>query len=152
MIDTLAGVAKWTGEHWSDVLATVAFVVSVGGGTVRWWGSRAARFSVMWEQFVVSVDGPFRQQSRLRITNHGPAVMRDVDVDIFDNEGAEWIDRIKARWPTMPIAEIHPGESVFLEFTFGIHGTTPEIALITWRDNRRGAQSSRRLITRLYVR
>ncbi|GAA2639231.1 hypothetical protein GCM10010399_85800 [Dactylosporangium fulvum] len=133
---------------WSALAAWVALAISlvnVWYSVVRLWlKERKASPSADLELLhYVSANGP-TEEVRVVITNHGPATMRRVDVQVFDEDGQslELADEsVSALWPKMPIELLHVGQSLYLTLDMALGTRDPRAVLIRWQDGRRPGQS-----------
>jgi hypothetical protein len=87
--------------------------------------------------------GGWEEEDRVVVTNHGPALMRIVTVEVFYQDGSsltEILPGLTAVWPEMPVEVLHVGQSLYLTL-IGLAEFEPRRAVIRWHDNRRGEQS-----------
>lgn len=133
---------------WSALAAWVALVISVANlwySVVRvWWRERKASPSARLDLFDYHNKSGWHEEVRVVVTNHGPADMKKVEVQLFDDDGTslELGDpSVSALWPRMPLGWLHPEESLYLTLNRSLGTRDPRAALIRWDDGRRSQQS-----------
>jgi len=109
-----------------------------------WWRGREASPGAQLDLQNFQTASGQREEERVVVTNHGPALMRDIEVQVFDENGMSLAitePDITALWPKMPIDRLHVGQSLYLTLNRSA-GTAPaRLTLINWHDGRRGEQS-----------
>jgi hypothetical protein len=83
----------------------------------------------------------WQEEERVVVTNHGPAIMRKVQVDVFDEEGNSLAPGTTALWPPMPFEYLHVGQSLYLKLERSAGHLRPARADLAWRDKRWRKQS-----------
>ncbi|MFI7158638.1 hypothetical protein [Micromonospora chalcea] len=133
---------------WSALAAWVALGISIANlwySVIRlWWRERKATPSARLDLFDYHNKSGWHEEVRVVVTNHGPADMKKVEVQLFDGDGTSLEVRepsISVLWPKMPLGLLHPGDALYL--TLNLSGATrdPKAALIRWEDGRRSQQS-----------
>jgi hypothetical protein len=127
----------------ASVISVVALVFSAIGlwfGAVRpWWKTREAHPEARLELLSYQTkQGWTTDEKRLVILNHGPALMRGVNIRLVDEAGEQ--GRSQSLWPPLPIPEIHVGQALYLTLTGGLGDLPPRSAVLSWRDGRVRAQ------------
>ncbi|WP_143162974.1 hypothetical protein [Couchioplanes caeruleus] len=131
-------VAAWLGLAVS--------ILSLWLGVVRTWlKDRAATPRVQLDLIRAQLKSGPTNEVRLLVTNQGPAVMKQVNVQVFDEDGKSLEltePDVSALWPKMPVRELHPNQSLYLTLTRSLATRDARQALVRWHDRRRGQQSS----------
>jgi hypothetical protein len=138
--------------EWSPLAAWAALVLSLGtlvGSVIRPWlrgrkASPAAQLDLFNYVSVSSKD--LKSEEPVVITNHGPADMRDVKVEVFIEGGkpmARAVPGVTALWPTMPFARLHADQSLYLTLNPGFASPSAREVEIKWHDGRWREQSRR---------
>jgi hypothetical protein len=120
---TLAAWLKMAAD-WSELAAWAALVLSLGtliGGVIRPWlrgrkASPAAQLDLFSYISVATKD--LKDEEPVVITNHGPAHMRDVTVELFIESGepmARAVPGVTALWPKMPFERQHADQSLYFD-------------------------------------
>jgi hypothetical protein len=73
-----------------------------------------------------------------RIVNHGPALMRSVNIRLLDENGEHGGSH--PLWPPLPIPEIHVAQALHLTLSRSLGDQPPRSAVLSWRDGRASAQ------------
>jgi hypothetical protein len=108
----------------------------------RWQGRKASLAAQLDLLNFQTPSGP-KEEVRVVVTNHGPALMQKIEVQLFDNDGESLTiaeTDITALWPKMPVERLQVGQSLFLTLNDSPGTRTATGALIRWRDNRTGEQ------------
>jgi hypothetical protein len=144
-------LAAWLAD-WSELAAWAALVLSIGtliGGVIRPWlrgrkASPAAQLDLF--NYMAGKTKDLHEEERVVITNHGPANMRNVMVELFIEDGqsmAQAVPDVAALWPKMPFERLHANQSLYLTLTGGYAPPAPREVEIKWRDGRWRKQSCR---------
>jgi hypothetical protein len=133
---------------WSVVTTSLAVVISLVNlwfGVIRpWWRGRAASPAAQLDLLRFPADSGWQQEVRVVVTNHGPAVMEKVDVQVFDTDGQSLAlaePDVTALWPKMPIEKLHVGQSLYLTLNQSMATRDARSALVRWEDGKSGEQS-----------
>jgi hypothetical protein len=122
----------------ASVISVVALVFSAIGlyfGAVRpWWKTREAHPEARLELLSYQTKQGWATDERLVIVNHGPALMRSVNIGLLDENGEQ--GRSQPLWPSLPIPEIHVGQALYLTLARRLGEQPPHSALLSWRDGR----------------
>jgi hypothetical protein len=115
------------------------------GATRTWLKDRRAAPRVQLDLIVAQLKSGPTDEVRLVVTNQGPAVMSQVDVQVFDEDGkslelAE--PGVSALWPKMPIQELLSNQSIYLTLNRSLETRDARQALVRWYDRRSNQQSS----------
>jgi hypothetical protein len=122
-----------------SVAALVLSVVSLWFGAVRpWWKTREAHPEARLELLSYQTKQGWTADERLVIVNHGPALMRSVNIGLRDENGEQ--GRSQPLWPPLPIPEIHVGQALYLTLARRLGEQPPRSAVLSWRDGRVRAQ------------
>lgn len=82
---------------WSAIAAWVALgigLINLWFGVVRpWWRGRAASPAAQLDLLRYPKDSGWQDEVRVVVTDHGPAVMEKIDVQVFDVDGSRWLWR-----------------------------------------------------------
>lgn len=140
--------------EWSDGIALASLALSGFVLFRQWQSQRTAHIEVTWEEFQ-------RRQSRSRaghsrepdahwveyrtvtqtvLTNHGPAVARDVQVRLLDaKDGREWQNSLYGL-PAEGLPALAPTQSYAMDYAqaFG----QQLVVEVSWKDGRRKRQTS----------
>jgi hypothetical protein len=133
---------------WSVIAAWVALgigLINLWFGVVRpWWRGRAASPAAQLDLLRYPKDSGWQNELRVLVTNHGPAVMEKVDVQVYDVDGQSLAvaePDVTALWPKMPVERLHVGQSLYLTLNQSMATRDVRSTLVRWRDGRRGEQS-----------
>jgi hypothetical protein len=140
-------LARVKSSGWSTLAAWIALgigLVNLWYGVIRpWWRTRAASPSAQLELLSYQTGSRWQGEERLVVTNHGPAIMHQVDVEAFDRDGKPVAAYATVRWPRMPFEHLHVGQSLYLQLDPGINDLETGGAEIRWHDGRKAQQSRR---------
>jgi hypothetical protein len=132
---------------WSVVTTTIAVIISLINlwfGIVRpWWRGRAASPAAQLDLLRFPSNSGWQKEERVVVTNHGPAVMEQVDVQVFDEEGTSLAIEepdITKLWPKMPVEKLHVGQSLYLTLNLSQGSPAVRGALIKWKDGKSDEQ------------
>ena len=133
---------------WSALAAWVALGISIANlwySVVRaWLRERKASPGVQLDLFSYETKSGWHDEVRVVVTNHGPALMRQVEVQVFDEDGQSLAladADVTALWPKMPVEYLHKDQALYLTLSLGLSTRDPRSALIRWHDGRKGEQS-----------
>jgi hypothetical protein len=78
-----------------------------------WWRNRKASPAAQLDllRYPAQSGGRWQEEERVVVTNHGPARMRNVSVEVFDQDGRPLAEGLTALWPKMPVEVLHVGQS-----------------------------------------
>lgn len=134
-------------SDWSAIAAWIALgigIVNLGYSVVGpWWRGRKASPAAQLDLLNPTTQSGLREEVRVVITNHGPAMMHDVSVQVFDENGMSLVAtdaNISALWPSMPVQFLHPSQSLYLTLNLSLGTPTARQAQVTWHDKRRAEQ------------
>ena len=100
----------------TSVVSWIALAVSavslVFGVLLPWWQKRRAHPEARLELLSYQTEQGWTTDRRLVIVNHGPALMRSVNIGLLDENGEQ--GRSHSLWPPMPIRELHVGQVLHL--------------------------------------
>jgi hypothetical protein len=133
----------------SWIALVFAAVSLVFGVLLPWWQKREAHPEARLELLSYQTEQGWTADERLVIVNHGPALMRSVNIRLVD-EGGEH-GRSQSLWPPLPIREIHVGQALHLKLTLGLGDQPPRSAVLSWRDGRARVQQRTFWLTRQRV-
>jgi hypothetical protein len=111
---------------WSAIVAGVALVlglVNLWYGVIRpLWRNREASPAAQLDllRYPAQSDGRWQEEERVVVTNHAPARMRHLSVEVFDQEGSPLAEGSTALWPKMPVEVLHVGQSLYLTLAASI--------------------------------
>ncbi len=131
---------------WSAIVAGIALVlglVNLWYGVIRpLWRNRKASPAAQLDQlrYPAQSGGRWEQEERVVVTNHGPARMRTVTVEVFDQDDRPMAEGFTTLWPKIPMEVLHVGQSLHLTL-ISVAELAPTRAVIRWHDNRRGEKS-----------
>lgn len=133
---------------WSALAAWVALGISLANlwySVVRaWLRERKASPGVQLDLLNFQTKSGWDDEVRVVVTNHGPAVMRKVEVQVFDEAGTSLAltePDVTALWPKMPVDYLHRDQSLYLTLNRSGETRTARSALLRWHDRRTGEQS-----------
>jgi hypothetical protein len=133
---------------WSALAAWVALGIGLANlwySVIRvWWRSRKASPAAQLDLLHFPTKSAWQEEVRVVVTNHGPAVMRKTEVQVFDEDGnslAKSEPDVTALWPKMPIEYLHVGQSLYLTLNRSLATRDARGTLIRWHDNRKAEQS-----------
>ena len=133
---------------WSALAAWVALGISIANlwySVVRaWLRERKASPGVQLDLLNFQTKSGWSDEVRVVVTNHGPALMRKVEVQVFDEDGASLAiaePDVTALWPKMPVEYLHRDQALYLTLNRSMGTRTARGALIRWHDGRKGEQS-----------
>ncbi|MFC3741160.1 hypothetical protein [Paractinoplanes deccanensis] len=133
---------------WSALAAWVALGISIANlwySVVRaWLRERKASPGAQLDLFTFQTKTGWHDDVRVVVTNHGPALMRKVEVQVFDEDGQslELAEAdVAALWPKMPVEYLHKDQSLYLTLNRSPETRDARGALIRWNDGRRRQQS-----------
>ena len=134
--------------EWSALAAWIALAIALANlwySVIRvWLKDRRASPAAQLDLFDYQTKSGWHQETRVVVTNHGPALMKKVEVQIFDGDGKSLEltePSISVLWPKMPFQQIHSGQSLYLTLSTSLESRDPRGALVCWRDGRRTQQS-----------
>ena len=130
---------------WSAIVAGVALVlglVNLWYGVIRpLWRNRKASPAAQLDLLrYPKSGGKWEEEERIVVTDHGPALMRNVTVEVFDQDDGLMSEGFTTLWPKMPVEVLHVGQSLYLTL-LRVAELEPRRAVIRWHDNRRGEKS-----------
>jgi hypothetical protein len=133
---------------WSALAAWAALGIGVANlwySVVRaWLRERKASPGVQLDLLNFQTRLGWNDEVRVVVTNHGPALMRKVEVEVFDEDGGSLAiaePDLTALWPKMPVEYLHKDQALYLTLNRSHETRTARGALMRWHDGRRGAQS-----------
>jgi hypothetical protein len=95
---------------WSVIAAWVALgigLVNVWYSVLRvWWSTRRASPAAQLDLLNPQTGSGWQDEVRVVVTNYGPAIMRNVEVQVFDEDGTSLAltePDVVALWPRMPV-------------------------------------------------
>jgi hypothetical protein len=91
------------------------------------------------EAFWWPTNSGWQNEVRVVVTNYGPAVMEQVEVQVFDEDRqflAQAEPDVTALWPKMPIKKLHIGQSLYLTLNGSIATRDARGALMSGRTAR----------------
>ena len=140
-----AWFARVEASAWSAAAAWCALVIALVNfwfGVIRpWWRTRRASPAAQLDLLNYPIANGMREEERVVVTNHGPATMRKVDVQVFDEGDNSLAPDATALWPTMPFEYLHVGQSLYLKLERSAAHRRPTRAKLAWRDKRWREQS-----------
>ncbi len=114
-------------------------------GTIRpWWRTRKVSPGAQLDLLSFETASGRHEEVRVVVTNHGPADMRKIEVQVFDADGTSLAvtePDVTALWPMMPVDYLHVGQSLYLTLNRSHSTRDARGALIEWHDGRRAQQS-----------
>lgn len=123
----------------SNVIASLALIVSVIALARPWWiGRKAAltvRYQVLPKVQITSASG----YSRFNVHNFGPAKARKIELT-FTLNGAE-IDGLSLSNYRGEIPELHALDEFHIDYQRALNDVPPDAVRVTWRDGRLRRQS-----------
>jgi hypothetical protein len=126
---------------WSALAAWVALLIGLVNlwfAVIRpWWRNRKASPAAQLDllRYPAQSGGRWQEEEeRVVVTNHGPARMRNVSVEVFDQDGRPLAEGLTALWPKMPVEILHVGQSLYLTLATSIAELPPTRAVIRWYD------------------
>ncbi len=135
-------------QAWTALAAWAALAISLLNlwYTVlrAWFRERKASPAAQLDLLSYQSKSGATQEVRVVVTNHGPALMKKVDVQVFDEDGMSLAlsePDVTSLWPKMPVERLHLGQSLYLTLNRSAATRTPHGALIRWRDGRKEEQS-----------
>jgi hypothetical protein len=106
---------------WSALAAWVALGISLASlwySVIRaWLRERKASPAADLDLLHYQTRAGWNEEVRVVVTNRGPALMRAVEVQVFDEDGKSLAmaePDVTALWPKMPVEYLHPGQSLYL--------------------------------------
>ncbi|WP_203708197.1 hypothetical protein [Asanoa iriomotensis] len=130
-------------QDWSALAAWVALAIGVGNlwfSVIRvLWKERRASPSAQLDLFNYQNRNGWHEEVRVVLTNYGPARMRHVEVELFDEDGRSLQtadSSVSALWPKMPVDVLHGGQSMYLTLNRSMATRAARTARIRWRDGR----------------
>jgi hypothetical protein len=106
---------------WSAAAAWCALLISFVNlwySVIRvWWRNRRASPAAQLDLLSYQSKGEWKEDERVVVTNHGPHVVKNVNVEVFDGDGQPLTatdSEVKALWPSMPVERLHTGQSLYL--------------------------------------
>jgi len=140
-----AWFARVEASAWSAVAAWCALAIALVNlwfGVIRpWWRTKRASPAAQLDLLNYPTSSRWQEEERVVVTNHGPATMRKVDVQVFGEDGDSLAPGATALWPTMPFEYLHVGQSLYLKLERSPGQLRPTRAKLAWRDKRLRGQS-----------
>jgi hypothetical protein len=89
-----------------------------------WLKERKASPAAQLDLFDYQTKSGWHPEVRVVVTNHGPALMKQVEVQVFDEDGTSLElsegPSVLVLWPRMPVQHIHPGQSLYLTLSMSL--------------------------------
>jgi hypothetical protein len=133
---------------WSALAAWVALAIGIANlwYTVlrHWWRERKARPAAELELLNYQSKSGMNEEVRLVVTNLGPAKMKAVEVQVFDDAGTSLEvtePSVSSLWPKMPVQWLHAGQTIYLTLNRSAATKQAKGTLIRWHDGRKAQQS-----------
>jgi hypothetical protein len=136
----------------APVLSALAAWVALGISHANLWYSvvrawlreRKANPAAQLDLLHYQTGSGWNEEIRVVATNHRPARMRRVEVQVFDEAGTSLAiaePDVTALWPKMPVEYLHAGQALYLTLNRSVATRDARGALIRARDDRNGEQS-----------